>query len=160
MAEPGYTPSMQDEFMRLLTVKSPAASDLKVLALMEAAGKTYYDAQVRGAPNEAVKKLLAQNGREEMAHANRLRQACKLMFGEDFTIPADSENPFAVPADSIGEVSAESLAQGVQGEIVGGDFYDGWAANVANEEAAQLFRQNGAEERRHADRLREAAALL
>jgi rubrerythrin len=160
MSEIGYTPSMQEEFVRLLGVSSPEAHDLKMLALIEAAGKSSYEAKVRGAPNEAVGKLLAQNGREEMAHAVRLRRALKLMYGEDFTIPSDAENPFATAADAIEAVDADTLEKTAQGEIMGGDFYYGWANNVAHEEAAKLLRQNGAEERRHADRLREAVNLL
>lgn len=160
MAELGYTGSMQDEFMRLLTVKSPTLSDLKVLALMESAGKSAYEAQVRGVSDEGVKKLLMQNAREEYAHAVRLRQAIKLLYGEDFTIPADAENPFATPETDVTPVRRESLEALAQGEIMGGDFYDGWADAVEHQEAAALLRQNGQEERRHADRLREAAALL
>jgi rubrerythrin len=160
MAEIGYTPSMQEEFVRLLGVSLPEAHDLKMLALIEAAGKSSYEAKVRGAPNEAVGRLLAQNGREEMAHAVRLRRALKLMYGEDFAIPADAENPFATPADAIEAVDADILEKTAQGELMGGDFYDGWANNVTHEEAAKLLRQNGAEERRHADRLREAVNLL
>jgi len=160
MTEVGYTPSMQEEFARLLSVSTPDAHDLKMLALIEAAGKSSYEAKVRGAPNDAVGKILAQNGREEMAHAVRLRRALKLMYGEDFTIPSDAENPFSTPTDAVEVVNAEILERTAQGELMGGDFYDGWASNVAHEEAAQLLRQNGTEERRHADRLREAASLL
>jgi rubrerythrin len=160
MAELGYTPSMQEEFGRLMTVASPSAHDLKMLALIEAAGKSSYEALVRGAPNAAVGKILMQNGREEFAHAVRLRRAVKLMFGEEFTIPDDAENPFATPADAVEAVSAEGLEKMAQGEFMGGDFYDGWAASVAHEEAAGLLRQNGAEERRHGDRLRDAIALI
>jgi rubrerythrin len=160
MAELGYTGSMQDEFMRLLTVKSPTLSDLKVLALMESAGKSAYEAQVRGVSDEGVKTLLMQNAREEYAHAVRLRQAIKLLYGEDFVIPADSENSFATPETEITPVRRESLEALAQGEIMGGDFYDGWADALENQEAAALLRQNAQEERRHADRLREAAALL
>lgn len=160
MAELGYTGSMQDEFMRLLTVKSPTAADLKVLALMEAAGKSAYEAKVRGAADDGVKKLLTQNAREEYAHAVRLRLAIKLLYNEDFAIPADSDNPFATPETQIDDVTRENLEALAHGEIMGGDFYDGWAEAVSHKEAAELLRQNGAEERRHADRLREAAALL
>ena len=160
MAELGYTPSMQEEFKRLLQVTSPEAHDLKMLALIEAAGKSSYEAKVRGAPNDAVRNILARNGREEMGHAVRLQRALKLMYGEDFTIPSDAENPFATPSDAIDAVNAEILEKTAQGEIMGGDFYDSWAGNVAHEQAAQLLRQNGVEERRHADRLREAARLL
>ena len=160
MAELGYTGSMQDEFMRLLTVKSPAKSDLEVLALMESAGKSAYEAKVRGVSDEGVKKLLTQNAREEYAHAVRLRLAIKLLYNEDFVIPADSDNPFATPETQIDDVTAESLEALAHGEIMGGDFYDGWADAVSHKEASELLRQNGLEERRHADRLREAAALL
>jgi rubrerythrin len=160
MAELGYTPSMQEEFARLVSVATPTAHDLRMLALIEAAGKSSYEAMVRGAPNDAVRRILTQNGREEYAHAVRLRRAAKLLFGEEFAIPDDSENPFATPADAVEPVSAESLEKMVQGEFMGGDFYDGWAATIEHEEAAGLLRQNGAEERRHGDRLREAIGLI
>jgi hypothetical protein len=160
MTELGYTPSMQEEFARLVTVTSPTLHDFRMLALIEAAGKSSYEAMVRGAPNDAVGTILKQNGREEYAHAVRLRRAAKLAFGEEFAIPDDAENPFTTPADAVVPVSAESLEKMVQGEFMGGDFYDGWAASVAHEEAAELLRQNGAEERRHGDRLREAIGLI
>jgi rubrerythrin len=160
MSEVGYTPSMQEEFKRLLTVTHPAAEDLKVLALIEAAGKSSYAARVRGAPNDEVRAILAQNGREEVGHAVRLRRVIKLMYGEDFAIPRDEDNRFVTAADAVEAVTEEILERLAQGEILGGNFYDSWASNVDHEEAAQLLRQNGAEERRHADRLRQAASLL
>ena len=38
--------------------------------------------------------------------------------------------------------------------------YQGWADTVGNEEVAKIFRQNGAEESRHGERVAEVAILL
>ena len=44
-------------------------------------------------------------------------------------------------------------------ELAGEAFYEGIAAGVDNEDAAELFRRNGREERRHAERIGRAVAL-
>ena len=57
----------------------------------------------------------------------------------------------------VDKASLEGLAQG---EFVGEGFYEGWAKEIGNEEAAKLFRLNGKEEARHGERVSQAAKLL
>jgi rubrerythrin len=155
----GYTETMQDAFGRLLKVTAPTLDDLKLLLLLEAAGKSAYAAMARGTSNDAVRRILEQNGREEVGHAFRLRQVISIVHGSDFPLPGDESNPFCLGPDVVQPVTRESLAFMADGEFAGGDFYDVWAGGIGMEKAAKLLRQNGLEERRHGERMREATAL-
>jgi hypothetical protein len=156
----GYTETSREAFGRLMAVTMPTVDDLKTLMVLEAGGKSSYAAKVRGTSNDAVKRILEQNGREELGHAMRLRQVIKIVHGETVVVPSDDANPFAVGTDVVHPVTKDELASIAGGEAVGGDLYDRWAACFSDEEAAKLLRQNGLEERRHGDRIREAAAFL
>jgi rubrerythrin len=154
------TKSAADAFNELLTVKKPNVEHLKTLALLEAAGGAFYDWYLVGAPNEDVRKLLARNGQEEIGHAHRLKRVIKLLHGEDFELPPLAQNPYAKVPDEKAVVDKASLEGLAKGEFVGDDFYEGWAKEIGNDEAARLFRLNGKEEARHGERASQAAALL
>jgi rubrerythrin len=156
----GYNETMQEAFGRLVAINAPSADDLKVLMYLEAAGKSAYDAMSRGTSSDAVRKIFDQNGREEVGHAARLKKVIKLVSGEDVVVPKDSDNPFCMKSDVVSPVTKESIDMIVGGEQAGGDFYDRWAANYTDAEIVRLLKQNGDEERRHGDRLRDAAKLL
>jgi hypothetical protein len=155
----GYTETAQDAFARLMATAKPSLDDLKVLLVLEASGKSAYAAMARGTSSDAVKRIFEQNGREELGHAVRLRQVIKLVHDEAVTVPSDDENPFATGADVVLPVTKESLESIAGGEVVGGDLYERWAVGFSDE-AARLLRQNGLEERRHGDRIREITGLL
>jgi rubrerythrin len=143
----------------IFTVAKPTLDDLKVMVMLEAAGKGFYDALSASAPNEAVRALLAKNGQEEMGHAHRVVRVIKQVFGEDFAIPTPEENPYAMGSAGI-TVSKEMLNGITQGEIAGEGLYESWAVALGDEEAARQLRQNGKEERGHGVRAQEAVALL
>ena len=149
-----------EAFAQLLRVKIPGIDDFKQLALLEAAGELFYEGLAAQAPNESVRSLLARNGQEEMGHAHRLRKVVKLLYGEDFRLPARADNPFcAAPVPQM-SITRETLTAIAQGEAEGETFYEGWAGAVANAEAAKLLRLNGKEEARHGTRITEAIGLL
>ncbi len=143
----------------IFTVTKPTLDDLKVMVMLEAAGKGFYDALSASAPNEAVRALLAKNGQEEMGHAHRVVRVIKQVFGVDFAIPTPEENPYAMGSAGI-QVSKDMLNGITQGEIAGEGLYESWAVALGDEEAARQLRQNGKEERGHGERAQQAVALL
>jgi len=147
-------------YERLFTVKNPTLDDLKALMFLEAAGEIYYENLVALAPNDAVKKLLARNGQEEMAHAHRLKRVIKMIHGEDCDIPSREQNPFANSLMVPPAVDAAFLTSFAETERTGETFYQIWADNIGNADAAKLLTQNGKEETRHGDRLTEALGLI
>lgn len=148
------------EFGRLLGVANPTIDDIKSLALLEASGELFYEELAAGAPNDAVKRLLARNGQEEAAHAHRLKRVIKILTGEEFNIPERADNPYCVSSPVKPAVTKESLTSLVQAEVEGDKFYERWASAMTNVEAAKLLRQNGKEESRHGERLAEAIRLF
>jgi rubrerythrin len=58
------------------------------------------------------------------------------------------------------DVSADLFAVLAQGEADGDLAYQTWADAEPNAEVAKLYRQNGAEETQHAERLARVRALL
>ncbi len=158
--EQDTAPEAGAAFAKLTEKKSLSKDDFKTLALLEAAGQMFYDAMADAAPNETVKKLLARNGQEEMAHAHRLKRVIKVLYDEDFEIPANASNPFCQAPMAAMVINKQSLAVIAEGEAAGEGFYDGWASHVGNDEAAKLLRLNGKEEGRHGERAKEAISLL
>lgn len=139
---------------------APTIDDLKVMVLVEAAGLQLYEDLAAVTENAEVAALLRRNGREEMAHAHRVSKAILAITGEEFLPPQPADNPYLGQVLHAMPVTAESLKQLAQGEFGGDQLYQNWAANIGNEAAADLFRQNGKEESDHGNRLYEAAALL
>jgi rubrerythrin len=156
----GYTETMQEAFARLVAIDAPSADDLKVLMYLEAAGRSAYDAMARGTSSDEVKRIFDRNGREEVGHAARLRKVIKLAYGQDIAVPGDADNPFCLGDDVVHPVTKDMIDMIVGGEQAGGDFYDRWAKSFSDAEVVKLLHQNGDEERRHGDRLRDAANLL
>lgn len=153
--------STGDAFARLNAVTKPTVDDLKLMVYVEAGGQGFYDVLAANAPNEAVRTILATNGREEMGHAQRVRKAIRQITGEDFPIPSPDENPlrnFGLAEDTA--VTKEFLQHISQLEQSGDELYEKWAAGLDNEDAAKLLRQNAREETKHSQRLEEAVGLL
>ena len=157
----GAPATLREAFAHIGTVTAPTVTDIKVMALTEAAAMTLYYKTAEGTDNAAVKALLQANGREEFLHAQRAAQAVQILSGEDFHAPLPEDNPYlAEGAAPFAPVTAEALKGLAQGEFGGEALYEKWAANTANPDVARLFRLNGKEETDHGNRLIEAAGLL
>lgn len=152
-------PDFGTAFAKLTALSKLEVDDMKLMILLETAGEPLYAALADGVEPAEAKTLLQQNGREETAHAHRLKKAIEILTGAEYEIPALADNPYAsVPP--MGEVSAELLRGLIQAEFGGDTLYQGYAANEENAEVAELLLQNGREETRHGKRVEEVIALL
>ena len=142
-----------------LTVKQPTIEDLKGMMFLEASGQGLYDGLAALTDKEEAQQILARNGREERAHAHRLRRAIRILTGEIVEVPAPQDNPYhgALGFDALTPEVLEGL---VGAEFDGETLYNIWADGVGNDDAARLLRQKGREERRHGDRMRKVMSLL
>jgi rubrerythrin len=146
-------------FAKLTSVSKLGIEDMKLMILLETAGEPLYAALAEGVEPEAAKTLLRQNGREETAHAHRLKSAIEILTGEPYEIPPLADNPYAeVPA--MPTVDAAMLRGLIQAEFGGDAMYQGYASNEDNAEVAALLLQNGREETRHGKRVEEVISLL
>jgi hypothetical protein len=128
------------------------ADDLKVLAMIEAAGEALYFRIADGVNDPRAAELLRQNGREERGHAYRLAKILRLETGEEFVPPLDAENPFVKSLPAMLPPTPEFIASLEHGEADGDRLYQMWADGAANPEVAKLLRLNGREESRHGRR--------
>lgn len=133
--------------------------DLKVMILIECAGEPLYYGMADAVGNEEAAELLRKNGREETAHAHRLKQAIEILTGVPHEIPSLADNPYA-NLPSLGPISGDVLAGVVAAEKSGDVSYHRFAHNEPNEEVAALLRQNGREETGHAKRVTQVMRLL
>jgi Mn-containing catalase len=148
-------------FAHLYSIDRPRIEDLKLMVLLESAGKALYEHSAQGTDHRGVVELLHHNGREELAHAHRVSKAIKALSGEEYLPPEPADNPYLqgdMPAPA--PLTSEGLAKLAQTEFGGDALYARWADATDNEEAASMFRLNGKEETDHGNRLLEAAALL
>ena len=131
---------------------------LRLLFRLECSGEDFYNGVADRIGDVRAAELLRQNGREEIAHANRLRRAIVIKLGHDY-VPDDTDLArFAVPLPD--QIPVEMLPLIVQGEIDGDAGYQRWADNEPDAEVARLLRLNGAEEKTHAERVDQVIALL
>jgi rubrerythrin len=157
---PDHLPQTVDGAAKyIFGVTTPTADDLKLMVCLEAAGQGFYGAFAEAAPNDEVKAIFAKNGQEELGHAHRVSRALKLLFDVEFPVPEPSDNPFY--GSPKGAVISKEMREGIaQAELAGNALYEGWATNLAHEEAGRLLRQNGKEEMGHGERMMRAATLL
>ena len=73
--------------------------------------------------------------------------------------PYDDFFTAAVAVGTLDALDVDALRLMYRVEIAGETFYEAIAANVDNDEAAQLLRRNGREERGHAERIRRAIGI-
>jgi len=146
-------------YAKLVNVETPTIDDLKLMVLLEAAGQGLYGGLADAAPNEAAKALLERNGREELAHAHRVSRVIEHLWGERVPVPAPEDNPL-YERPQITALSRDELEGLMQAEMGGEALYDTWARNLKDDVAAKLLRQNGVEETRHGERMKEVLALL
>ena len=143
----------------IMGVKQPTLDDFKLMVYIEAGGEAFYNGLADAAPNAEIKTLLAKNGREERAHAHRVKRVIEKLSGEAFDVPEAADNPYyAVPEGVV--VDRDMLTFLIDAENCGDDLYATWADCVDDDECASLLRQNGKEEVRHGERAKEALALL
>lgn len=133
--------------------------ELKLMVLLETSGEPLYQKLASLAPEGEATELLLKNGREETAHAHRLKRAIEIHTGEPFEVPSLEENPYAQPPPFT-ELTPELLAGFVAGEKNGDAGYQRWADQEPNPEIAELLRQNGREETRHGERVARVAEIL
>jgi rubrerythrin len=157
----GAPATLNEAFGYIATINAPTLNDLKVVVLVESAGKTLYENIAKGVSDPRVKDLLHHNGREELVHAHRISKAILAISGEDYLPPAPQDNPYLQggPMPAM-DVNAALLTKLAASEFGGDAMYERWAAATDNAEAAALMRQNGKEESDHGNRLLEAAALM
>lgn len=146
-------------FAKLSALSRLDVEDMKLMILLETAGEPLYAKLAEGVEADAAKELLRQNGREETAHAHRLKKAIEILTGESYTIPSLEENPYG-DAPEMGAVSAEMLQGLMQAEFGGDALYERYASNEENDEVAALLRQNGTEETRHGKRVEQVIEML
>lgn len=134
-------------------------NEMKLMVLLEISGEPLYQKLASLAPEGEATELLLKNGREETAHAHRLKRAIEILTGESFEMPSLDENPYAEPP-AFSELTPELLAGVVAGEDNGNAGYQKWADRESNPEIAELLRQNGREETRHGERVAQVAKIM
>ncbi len=143
----------------LKTRERLSVEDLKVLAMIECYGETFYELLAQGVQDEEARALLKRNAAEERGHAHRCVKAIGLLGGR-FELPADADNPFMALAPAEIPMNAELVRLLEQGEIDGDLAYQQWADREPIAEVAQLYRLNGREEIRHCERVGQVKARL
>lgn len=71
--------NLYEAFTYIGTVQKPSVDDLKLMILLEAAGKDMYDALAESAPDPESRQLLLESGRDEYLHAERLTEVVTLL---------------------------------------------------------------------------------
>jgi rubrerythrin len=151
--------NMFEAFAYIGTVAQPTIEDLKLMVLLEAAGKAMYDDLAEDVEAADLKALLVDSGREEYLHAERVSRAIEILTGKSYPVPAAAQNPYMAGwvKPRLTRQLADSLAKAEAG---GEQLYGRWASHCANDEISALFKQSGREETYHARRLEKISALL
>jgi rubrerythrin len=161
MIPDGYPSDSAGAFELLRSRSTLGPNDLKVLAMIEAAGEAFYFQVAEGVQDPRAKELLQQNGREERGHAYRLAKILRLQTGEEWTVPAAPDNPFLASAPAtLPAITPAFIASLEHGEADGDRLYQRWADGATDPEIAKLLRLNGREESRHGERDAEVIRYL
>lgn len=131
---------------------------LRLLYRVECAGEVFYNQLADRIGDARAADLLRRNGREERAHAERVRRVLGIRLGHPYEPTAEDQAPYAIPLPPA--VDASLLPLIVQGELAGDADYHRWAEREPHPEAQRLLRQNGREETVHGERVRQVIALL
>ncbi len=156
----GFPSDLLGAFKVLKTRPKLAVEELRVLAMIEAAGEEFYLRIAKGVRDREAKELLTQNGREERGHAHRLIKAIAAESGETFVLPEPEDNPFIASMPAEYPATAEFLKMLETGEQDGDRQYQAWADGASNPAVAKILRQNGREESRHGERDARAVRLI
>ena len=155
----GYPTDLIAAFDSLKTRKRLGVDELKVLALVEAAGELFYQSIARSAHHEESRQLLIRTSQEERGHAHRILKALKILGEQDLTLPEAGDNPLARNVPKEIPMTGDFLAMLEQAEFDGDGHYQTWADGEPNAEIAKLLRQNGVEETRHGERAQQIKRL-
>jgi rubrerythrin len=139
-------------------IEKLGVAELRLMFRLENAGETFYNQLAERLASSAAAELLRKNAREERGHAERLRRALERKLGGAWTPDATDLAPLAIALPD--HVTGELLAGIVEGELQGDAGYQRWADAEPDPEIQRLLRQNGREESVHAERVKEALALL
>lgn len=131
---------------------------LRLLYRVECAGEAFYNLLADRIGDARAADLLRRNGREERAHAERVRRVLGIRLGHPYEPTAEDQAPYVIPLPPA--VDATLLPLIVQGELAGDADYHRWAERESDPEAQRLLRQNGREETTHGERVRQVIALL
>lgn len=131
---------------------------LRLLYRIECSGEDFYNQLADRIGDPRAADLLRRNGREERAHAERVRRVLGLKLGHSYEPTAEDRAPYAIPLPPT--ISADLLPLVVQGELAGDADYHRWAERESDPEAQRLLRLNGREETTHGERVRQVIALL
>ncbi len=156
---PDLPPDFNSALAYLAGVTQPTVDDLRLMVLIEASGQALYQELADSVQDERVKDVLLHNGREELAHAHRVAKAVEHLTGAPCPVPESAQNPYCGSPQKLVFTAAVCVSI-IAGEMGGEGLYGAWASSLSNAQAAQLLRQNGAEERRHGERLQTIAHLL
>lgn len=149
---PNAPADLYQAFAYIGSVRHPTLDDLKLMLVLEAAGKAMYDDLATDAADPDVSRLLIECGNEEYLHAERLAKVLTLLTNEPHSVPASQDNPYMVGWKKA-ILSADLVNNLAAAEAGGEALYVGWAASSPHPEAAALLRENGREETAHATRL-------
>ena len=74
-------PDFESALGYIMGVTAPTIDDFKLMVYVEAGGEAFYAGLANAAPNEQIKDLLNKNGREERAHAHRVKRVIEKLYG-------------------------------------------------------------------------------
>jgi len=131
---------------------------LRLLYRIECSGEDFYNLLADRIGDARAADLLRRNGREERAHAERVRKVIGIKLGHTYEPTAEDRAPYAIPLPPT--IDATLLPLIVQGELAGDADYHRWAERESDPEAQRLLRQNGKEETTHGERVQQVIALL
>jgi rubrerythrin len=129
---------------------------LRLLYRIECSGEDFYNLLADRIGDARAADLLRRNGREERAHAERVRKVIGIKLGHTYEPTAEDRAPYAIALPPT--IDATLLPLIVQGELAGDADYHRWAERERSE--AQRLRQNGKEETTHGERVQQVIALL
>lgn len=151
-----------DDFFAAVTalgqIKQLDVDALRLLYRIECSGEQFYNLLAERIGNDSAADLLRRNGREERAHAERVRKVIGIKLGHPYEPTAEDKAPYAIPLPPA--ITPELLPLIVQGELAGDADYHRWAEGESDPEAQRLLRQNGREETTHGERVKQVIALL
>jgi rubrerythrin len=130
----------------------------ELLIRVENSGDVLYNELASRLDNEEAAELLRRNGREEVGHARRVMKILSLKLGTEYVPSAEVMEKFTV--DLPDSIDASALPMIVEGEMQGDIGYQKWAAAETDPEVIKLLLLNGREETKHAERIKQAIAIL
>lgn len=130
----------------------------ELLIRVENSGDVLYNELAARLNNEEAAELLRKNGREEVGHARRIMKVISLKTGTEYVPSAEVLEKFEV--DLPDSVDASALPMIVEGELQGDLGYQKWASHETDPEIIELLLRNGREETKHAERIKQAIAIL